>query len=245
MRFKPIITQEVLFLGLPIEIQITDSKNPLKIIKCVKLRQPTLELIYGDSRFNTFVAILDGKLGESKINIPFLQDLTNSYELLKAAATVKSQETSFFLDIIKHGLSCLGLELKPSLDFYELNGIPLLEEYFVAVVDSILISMDLKGVNVLNETPREKEMRLRIEKIKKTGKSANDQKGSGYLNLEKNFITLKYEFGLSKQEILDLTVHAQKAILSYTSGSVNYKTSVVAFASGNAKKIKFITDKEK
>ena len=126
-----------------------------------------------------------------------------------------------------------------------INGIILTEQFFEEIRISLLTSMALEKLHNLQETPREREARLRIEKIKKSGKRKDNNTSNPYINFEKNIIILKYEFGFSLEEIKNLTLFAMNTILSYTSGSVQYKTSVAAYAAGNTKKIKFITDKEK
>lgn len=243
MKFKPLINRQSLLLGLPIEVQVTHDAGAENRITYLKVQQPTLRILYGDSRFNTFTGILDGKLATLQLNFPLVEDLENAYSLLWSLAQTQSHESRFLLDVFKHGFGCLGLRFEPYLDFFTLEGILLTEEYFTAIKNVILISVGITEIETLNETPQEREARLKIEAIRK--KDKNKQDGDGYANIEKNFMVLQYEFGMSREEILDLTPFAQKTILSYTSAAVSYKASLIAFANGGAKKIKFITDKEK
>lgn len=202
-----------------------------------------------DLHFNDAVGALLGILRQSvaelnnKMHLPTpLDSHIDFINQLKDISKISPETAIVFSKIVK-GLNTLCPSCSLIDDQIKIKNLILTDELLESFRNIWLMATGNKAFSMAYKylTPQERAIEEKIQAIKNQGKNIKGQENDN--GFEKAYIILTYEFGYSKDEILNMTMHTVKRILKYTSKSINYKLTLVAKANGNTKKVKFITDK--
>ena len=242
MTIKDNFSEAHLIFSQPVHFMIYQDETEKILLANFNIKMPTLQDLYFNENFSSFLSFAQKSVNTLKKEMQNVVEFNNHLELM-TLLRINTWGNSLTNRIIT-GFSyiCKDLIYDEDKQVFTIQGAILDDELFERIRQIILIA---SGINKLSSassymSPEQRAMEEKIQEIKSRGKKQND-KSSG-MNIEKIYMVLTYEFGYSRDEILNMTMYIVKTILKYTSKSIRYKLTLAAKAYGNVKKVSFITD---
>jgi hypothetical protein len=242
MFSKDNFSETHLLFSEPVKITLYEDESRSILLGCCFIHLPTVRDVNFDEDLMFLLSILNKTIKELKDELSLGLDFHSHLELFSALAAVQSHipVIAGFMYRVREGFKIIC----PDISLIETVTIcdrPMTDELFERIRDMVLVSAGIKSHanNYKYMSPEQRAMEEKIQAIKNKGKKQDNTPQS----FEKTYMVLTYEFGYTREEILNMTMYAVKTILKYTSKSINYKLTLMAKAYGNTKKVKFITDK--
>lgn len=248
MTFKDNFSETSLLFSQPVTFLLFDDNNKYQFTPDYKftMQIPTLKLFYFNEEIQRLAGLLNTSITDLQKQFTRILNFTSHFNLIQGILLLNAKELNDYLQLVIDSFNILGVNMyiktidkinKLYIDDFEVN-----EPLFTRLIRIILMSLALKKQSDFIDDPQMREMQEKIDRIKNQGKNIRGNESTDFKNA---FIILTYEFGYKPEEILNMTQYTINLILSYTSKSIRYKTTLIAAGNGNTKKVKFITDKGK
>jgi len=198
---------------------------------------PPKLMTYYKANFALLLSLLEKDEAEIK-NFVEGHEFDNHYSLFSfiLSAKVVSEDIMKVNAFVLTGLQ----EVIPSLTFedklFKIKDSFLNEKIFNEII-MILFRMLKKKKIIINKdddkfTKREKEMKLKIQKIKENGKG-----DGGSNSIESMLVSIIYEFPqYTLEDLFELNIYTIYYLFGYVGKIANYQVSQIAYATGNFKK---------
>lgn len=210
--------------------------------RIIPMHLPKLRHCFFNFSFQHFIFLLNAPLKELTQKIPFVQNIETLFDFLSIIILYKDAGMQLYYNSLINSLNILFDNVHIHQGQIIISEIKLNKEWFDLIQDIVLVAIQHKKLHqIINNDPTIQALEDKINKIKKQNKN----KSSNGDSLEELYMILTYEFGYSKEEILNMTMYAVTKITKYTSASINYKVSLIGAGNGLSKKIHFITKKGK
>lgn len=208
----------------------------------ISMHLPKLKHCFFNFSFQHFIYLLNAPLKELTQKIPFVQNIETLFDFLLIIILYKDAGTQLYYNSLITSLNILFDDVKIEQGQIIIYNTKLNKEWFDLIQNVVLVATQHKKLHqIMNNDPAMQALEDRINKIKQQNKNNTSNSDS----LEELYMILTYEFGYSKEEILNMTMYAITKITKYTSSSINYKISLIGAGNGLSKKVHFITKKGK
>lgn len=231
-----------LLFSEPVECVLYANEQKTILLATFVVKLPTVRELYFNNNVAALLSLLKFTIPELQSKFKLTQDINSHLEFINFLFSLKDKVENLqsLLYNILNGLQFLCPDCTIQENKLYIKNREIDDKIFERLRDIWLTSIDVRTFsnNYKYMSPEERALEEKIQAIKNQRKN---NKGSS--SFEQFYIILTYEFGYSRDDILNMTMYAVKTILKYTSKSINYKLTLLAKANGNAKKVKFITDK--
>jgi hypothetical protein len=246
MKIQNNFSEVHLLFSEPVEYSIYDEIKINILLAKFKIKLPTVRDLYFNSDLGFFLSFIKKTITDIKKQYNLEKAPIDSHvDFLNFLLASKNMNptTGMVFNKMYKGFKFLCPEINYNDSNYMLSEICLNDELFENMKHIWLISIDSEPFSLNSQyiPVEQRKLEEKIRSIKNGGK--NSKQTGGSKEFEKIYMTLTYEFGCSREDILNMTMYTVKTILKYTSKSINYKLTLAAKAYGNTKKVKFITDK--
>lgn len=241
MKVQDNFSEMHLFFSEPVTFKgFHDTRKDLVLAEFT-INLPTVRDLYFKQNVGLFLGLIKKTVLELKKGYENIITCNSHLEFLNAILTLSETVTQLkpICTQIIQGLQYLC----PSIAFEEQRLVIqkqiVEDELFERMKHIWLVAIGAENYSeaIKYMTPEQRMLEEKVRAIKNSGKNRSDAK-----SFEKIYIILTYEFGYSREEILEMTMYMVKTILKYTGKSINYKLTLLAKAYGNTKKVKFIAN---
>lgn len=247
MQFKNNFSDAHLIYGEPIQFSIIDEQTKLSLYT-FEMGLPTYRLVKFDEDFKIFLGFISADIEKLAEQFKIFSTAITSHESLFGVLALFSETQEIcktYLNFVINGFKKLGVDFEVKKGVFWINNTCVAPKGLIDfMIRPILIASSIKKPEDFDQDPRMKALQEKINRIKaQNRKNTNPNNTETLASLVKTYMILTYEFGYTKEQVLDMTPFLMNRILEHTSGSINYKISLIAAGNGLSKKVHFITDK--
>lgn len=223
----------------PVEFTFTNERQ--NKTTSFKMALPNLHLLLFDETFKKFLSLINSTISDfaelkKVFNFSSIYELiiefnrNNNFELCKT-----------YRDIILYSLAALDIKIDMYFEYYTINDVVMPEDLFNRICNIILDCCCIRTMQESMMSEREREMQRRIQKIKSQASGSQNTEKADFQNM---YIVLRYEFKMTNDEILAMTLKKARNMVGFGGKITNYLLSLIALGNGNTKKLKHYTEKK-
>lgn len=211
-----------------------------------QLTPMTVKDLYFNNDLIWFLGLLEKEIDELEKSFP-LTEITSHYNFITIILTLaeKNKGLKDLANSIINGLKIIVPEIYFEAKQLKIKDISVNEKLFNQIIEVVYKILGKEKI-VINPdddefTRKEKEIKLRAQRIKAKGKKVGEGKG---VKIEDWFAALIYEFPQYKiEDIFNLNIYTFHYLFKYVGKIANYEVSKIAAGNGLTKKHKYFIEK--
>ena len=230
-------SEDLVLFEQPVQFTYTDATNKTIFFQ---MQLPNLRLLLFDEKFKRFLALINSTTADfAELNKMFT--FSSMYELvIEFNRHVSIPVCATYRDLILYSYAALGINLDMYFEYYTIDGSVIQEDLFDRINFIILNCCGLRTLREQMMTDKEREMQRKIQRIKNQNKESQAEKA----DFQNFYIILRYEYKMTNDEILSMTLKKARNLVGYGGKFTNYLVNLIAYGNGHIKKLKHYTEKK-